>query len=283
MPPLMLILIFVLFAGLMCLSLAIWFWHKRNLLLNEEDLSENKIHNNQKGNDPALNLLYNVAHDVSNPLQNVLIILENMAKVSLEDEVRWRQDQLLIRSEIKRLKRLTENAKLLATLEIPEALIVREPVDLKALVEDVIILHEDTAKIRGVNLRYEGPPRLPRVLGDQDQLQQVFVNLIENGIKYTKEEQGVVVTNIRTLQDNVQVEVRDNGQGIPPEYSDQVWDVAYRLRDAQTLKTTGSGLGLAIVKRIVEQHGGQVGVSSTIGKGTNFSFTLPIYVASDEA
>ena len=179
--------------------------------------------------------------------------------------------------EIKRLTHLTESAKLLAVLGTPEVPTVREPVDIQALIEDVIILHDDKAKAHNVELRYLKTQDPPRVFGDQAQIKQVLFNLIENGIKYTQSEQGEVIIKTETIQNKLQINIQDNGPGIAPEYLNQVWDVAYRALDAQTMKSAGSGLGLAIVKRIVEQHNGRVSVSSITGEGTKFSFTLPIY------
>jgi two-component system phosphate regulon sensor histidine kinase PhoR len=135
----------------------------------------------------------------------------------------------------------------------------------------------DAAEARGVRLRYVGPERPSRVLGDRDRLVQVFRNLVDNGIKYSRAEGGTVIVGVREEIGWVQVRVSDEGVGIAPEDLPHIFDTAYRVPDARSFRRKGSGLGLAIVKRIVEQHGRQIQVESQPGEGTAFSFSLPVY------
>jgi two-component system phosphate regulon sensor histidine kinase PhoR len=223
------------------------------------------------------NFVYNLSHEVANPLQSIQTNLDNMARCQVDEARRWRQYQASIAAEVQRMASLTENLRLLAHLETPDAPLYQEPVNLKGVVEEVIMAMHDAAEARGVRLRYVGPERPSRVLGDRDRLVQVFRNLVDNGIKYSRAEGGTVIVGVREEIGWVQVRVSDEGVGIAPEDLPHIFDTAYRVPDARSFRRKGSGLGLAIVKRIVEQHGRQIQVESQPGEGTAFSFSLPVY------
>ena len=220
--------------------------------------------------------IYNVSHGVSNPLQSIRTNLDNIATCTLDETRRWRRYLATIAAEVQRLSGLTENLRLLSHLETPDAPTVREPVNLKGVVEDVIMALFETAEARGVRLRYVGPERPARVLGDRDRLRQVLGNLVDNGLKYSRPEGGEVIISVREEQDRLWVRVSDEGVGIAEEDLPHIFDTAYRAPDARSFRRKGSGLGLAIVKRIVEQHGGEIQVQSRPGEGTTFSFDLPL-------
>lgn len=224
--------------------------------------------------------IYNVSHEVSNPLQSIQTNLDNMAGCTLDEASRRRQYHAIIAAEVRRLAGLTENLRLLSRLETPGAPTVREPVNLRGVVEDVIMALFETAEAGGVRLRYVGPERPARVLGDRDHLLQVLMNLVDNGIKYSQPEGGEVIISVQEEQDRLCVRVSDEGVGIAEDDLSHIFDTAYRAPDPRSFRRKGSGLGLAIVKRIVEQHGGEIRVQSRPGEGTTFSFDLPLYTPS---
>ncbi len=261
----------LILVGVLLIGFAGWLFHKASWFLR----MENQILN-EKNKDTHRTLLYNIAHDVSNPLQNVLLILENMSQYSIDDEARWRQDLLVIGSEIRHLKKLTEHAKLLAILENPGAIEwARESIDLVAEIEGVIISQDEAAQQSGVNLVYQGPQRSPKIFGNREQLKEVLINLIENGIKYGKS--NLMVT-LNADQNTIHIAIADDGNGIPQNQLDRIWEVAYQFRDDQTRQIQGTGLGLAIVKRIIEKHNGSVNVESELSKGSTFTIMLPVYI-----
>ena len=217
---------------------------------------------------------YNVSHDISNPLQSVLTNLDNMGQLSSREEGLWRQYHSIIAAEIRRLIKLTESLRQLSRLETGMERIHREPVNLKAIVED--------ADAQNVRLIYDGPERPARIIGDREQLQQVLTNLVDNGIKYSQEPGGEVVINVLEEPESVCVRIIDNGIGIPEEDLPYIFETAYRSPETRKHKRQGSGYGLAIVKRIVEQHGGTLEVESQLQEGTTFQFDLPLYSPSSE-
>jgi two-component system phosphate regulon sensor histidine kinase PhoR len=228
-------------------------------------------------------VVHTISHEVSNPLQSIQTNLDNMTRCSPDEVARWRQAQQIIAAEVQRLTRLTENLRLLSHLETPDAPMVREPVNLKGLVEDVIMALFETAEEQGVRLCYVGPQRPARVMGDRDGLRQVLLNLVENGIKYSDSSGGDVVISVQEERDRQVVRVSDEGIGIAAEDLPYLFDTAYRAPQAHSFRRKGSGLGLAIVKHIVEQHGGQIRVQSQIGKGTTISFDLPLYAPAQQS
>ena len=227
-----------------------------------------------------LQFIYNISHEVANPLQSIQINLENMASSTPEEVGRWRQSYTIISNELKRLFTLTENLRLLSRLETSEKSIKREPVNLKGVIEDVIMAEADRASSKSVQLEYQGPERPARVLGNRDQLRQVLSNLVDNSIKYAKESGGEVIISLQEENDNIRIRVSDEGIGIPEEDIPYVFHTAYRAPVTKSMKRSGSGLGLAIAKRIVEQHGGKIRIQSKVGEGTTVSFNVPLYKPS---
>jgi signal transduction histidine kinase len=127
----------------------------------------------------------------------------------------------------------------------------------------------------GVHLTSDFPDQLPLVLGDPQRLSQVFDNLIGNAIKFSSSG-GVVAVRLHAEDRVVRAEVSDQGIGIPADKLDRVWERFYQVDGATTRRFSGTGLGLAIVKKLVEAHGGQVGVHSVVNQGSTFYFTVPI-------
>jgi signal transduction histidine kinase len=250
-------------------------------LLNQlADYEEELSNKNSSTGEAYLQFIYNISHEVSNPLQSIQTNLENMAKCSPDEVGRWQQSMLIIEAEIRRLAVLTKNLRLLSRLETSESRIKRESVNMKAVIENVIMAQTDIAEKADVHLRYEGPERPARVFGNRSHLHQVMMNLVDNGIKYSRKEDGEVIINLQEAQDHLCVRVIDNGIGIPETDLPYIFDTAYQVPTTHSLRQVGSGLGLAIVKRIVEQHGGEISVHSTQGQGTSFIFDLPFYTPS---
>ena len=150
--------------------------------------------------------------------------------------------------------------------------IEREPFRLGSVLEDVVELMAPLADEAGVSLVLEpGPDRA--VLGESARVHQVLANLIGNAVKFTPSDGRVSVCmdgdDVRT-----RVVVTDTGVGISPEHLETIFDPHVRVGSTHT---PGAGLGLAIAQRIVEAHGGDIGVESTVDSGTRFWFTLPTH------
>ena len=162
----------------------------------------------------------------------------------------------------------------LSQLESRTEPLTRSPVRLRSVTESVVASLQSGIDRRGLTVSVECPSELT-VNADLDRLRQVLVNLIDNAIKYNKDKGTITIS---ATQDGVRltVTVADTGIGIPQQDLPRVFERFYRVDKARSRELGGTGLGLSIVKHIVETHGGTVSVTSELGHGSAFSFTLPL-------
>lgn len=148
-------------------------------------------------------------------------------------------------------------------------------VNLIELTKEVISSLEIKAQERNIKLSIQNNTDIPNiwVMADEDKISQVLVNLIVNSIKYGKDE-GETKVKFYDMDENILVEVADNGQGIPEEHHKRLFERFYRTDKGRARDSGGSGLGLSIVKHIIEAHEQTINVRSSIGVGSTFSFTL---------
>jgi two-component system sensor histidine kinase/response regulator len=131
------------------------------------------------------------------------------------------------------------------------------------------------ARDKGIKLQLNLESDLPSVKGDKEQLTHLFENLIDNAIRYNRENGAVEIRAVRN-QEDVRVQVSDTGIGVAEQDLSKIFDEFYRCQRDETRMIPGTGLGLSIVQRIVETHGGRVEVDGEVGKGTTFTVRLPI-------
>lgn len=139
------------------------------------------------------------------------------------------------------------------------------------MIEESVELYEYLAQEQSVTLVTDAPPGL-FALADATRLRQVLANLLDNALKYSRPGGNVVVQG-RLVQGQVEVIVRDQGEGIPPEDIPRIFERLYRGDKSRSHR--GLGLGLSLVKAVLKAHGGQISVQSEVGKGSQFVFTLP--------
>jgi len=212
-----------------------------------------------------------MAHELRTPLTAILGHVDILGSCDPgRDEALWRRSREFIASEAERLARLVEDLLTLSRLDLTP--LRHRPVNLRAVAEEAISTLFQAAEARHVRLSLQSAPNLPRVPGDRDRLHQVFLNLLDNAVKYT-DAGGEVVVHLSAGDDGVQVKVRDSGVGIAPEDLGHVFEPLYRGQDVRDVP--GTGLGLTIVRTILEQHGATIHVESTLHQGTTFRFCLP--------
>lgn len=154
----------------------------------------------------------------------------------------------------------------------------KQPVQIPKLLREVIDELRVLADDRHIGLRMEAGP-VPDVLGNPEQLQRIFINLIDNALRHTHPG-GTVTGTVSATPLHVNVSLADTGEGIAPEHLPHIFDRFYRADQARSRESGGVGLGLAIVKEIVTGHGGEIAVTSEVNKGTLFTIRLPIASAS---
>lgn len=213
-----------------------------------------------------------VSHELRTPLTAIMGHVDILGSCSIEEEALWRRSQRFIAGEVERLARLVDDLLSLSRLETTPSQM--RPVNVRAIAEEAISTLWEAAERAQVTLLLQASPGLPRVLADPDRLQQVFINLLDNAIKYSS---GGATATIRLYHEGkaVRVEVIDTGPGIAPEDLPHIFEPMYRGSTAAIRATLGTGLGLTIVKTILEQHGATISVESVRGEGTTFSFRLP--------
>jgi signal transduction histidine kinase len=187
-----------------------------------------------------------------------------------------RQDILdTMQEETDRLVKMTTEFLDLARLESGRARLEIDRFELRALMEESLVVVQPQAHDRSITMHLDGDPL--EVDADRGKLKQVLLNLLTNGIKYNREHGEIFLTlehNVEEERQFARVSVRDTGQGIPPENQAHIFERFYRVADHEGY-TQGTGLGLVIAKRIIEAHGGNMWLESEVGVGTTFYFTLP--------
>ena len=209
------------------------------------------------------------SHELRTPLAGMQAILSVVGRErrTLED---YEMALVDLTEETNRLQNLTENMLSLARGETHKPA-DREPVDLTTLLHDLAEAMHPLAESKKLLLNCTVPAGMV-TSGNYDDLLRLFVNLLDNSIKFT--EKGEILIAGWCEEHTVNVEITDTGTGIPPEHQAHIFDRFYRVESSRS--TPGSGLGLAIAKEIAHAHGGVIEVSSEVGKGTTFRVILPI-------
>jgi signal transduction histidine kinase len=224
------------------------------------------------------NLVSDVAHELRTPLTNVRGYLE-----ALQDQV-IEPDPMVIASlheETMLLSRLVTDLQDLTLAEAGQLHLQRAPVALEDIIANAVNGLLLQAKEKNLSLYVNTPADLPLVEADPQRVGQILRNLLSNSIKHTPAA-GEISVNVRALQQEVEVGVQDTGEGIAAEHLSSLFKRFYRADPSRSRATGGTGLGLAIVEQLVHAHGGQVSVESQLGKGTLFTFTLPVALVWDD-
>jgi two-component system phosphate regulon sensor histidine kinase PhoR len=215
----------------------------------------------------------NVSHELRTPLSMISGYVETLLGGAKDDPAVRTRFLQIIQKHTQRLTFLIEDLLTISRLESGRIVMDFKRVELRPLVDQVFADFKSRATERKVTLQNQIPPLLAG-RADPERLRQVFSNLVENAIKYGRVGGHVVVTG-RTLEQQVEIQVQDDGPGIPVEAKERIFERFYRVDQSRSPDQGGTGLGLAIVKHIVQSHGGTVWLQSEPGKGATFSFTLP--------
>jgi signal transduction histidine kinase len=218
------------------------------------------------------NMVADVAHELRTPLSNIQGYLE-----AIRDGV-VKPDAATIRSlseETALLSRLVNELQELSLAEAGELKLVYQAEDITKLIKQAVTSWQPQLTAKEISLFLNLPDNLPLVNIDWQRVNQVLHNLLENAVAHTHKEGTINVAAI-TQGNWVVISVSDTGEGIPAEDLPHIFERFYRVDKSRARATGGSGLGLTIAKRLVEAHGGTITAQSELGKGSRFSFTLPI-------
>ena len=215
----------------------------------------------------------NVSHELRTPLSLIKGYVETLldgARANPEVAERFLK---IIERNANRLDLLIQDLLTISALESGRMKLDLQPVNLRALTDKVLNFLHGKAENKSVTLASELPELTAHA--DANRLDQVLANLVDNAIKYGRVAGTVTVGGKKLGDGRLEIFVRDDGPGIPPEALDRVFERFYRVDKARSRDQGGTGLGLAIVKHIVHAHGGEVRVVSELGRGATFFFTLP--------
>jgi signal transduction histidine kinase len=216
----------------------------------------------------------NVSHELKTPLTAIQGFAHAIVDGAASSPDLLRQAGEVILTESDRMYRLVTDLLALARLDAGTANLLKEPVDLREVLEGVVVKFEPAARSSQVSLEAQ-LSALPVVMGDGDRLAQVFSNLVDNAIKFTPANGRVVVAAHQAGQ-QVEVRVSDTGMGIAPEDQKRIFERFYQTdKSRRGGAGRGVGLGLAIARQVVQAEGGSISVSSAPGKGSEFIVRLP--------
>jgi signal transduction histidine kinase len=216
----------------------------------------------------------NVSHELKTPLTLIKGYIETLEDKAIDDSEKARKFISIIKEHTDRLSNIIDDLLSLSELELSRDSIVKSEFDLKSLIDDIALGfgHELTARKQTLSIEPRGDNFI--ITADRDKVEQVFVNLVDNAVKYTGEA-GRIVVSILEQDSAITVTVEDNGIGIPPEHLDRVFERFYRVDKARSRQLGGTGLGLGIAKHIVLAHKGEIRIESDVNRGTKVFVMLP--------
>ena len=231
----------------------------------------------------------NASHELRTPLATLIGFIETLRGPAREDAEARERFLAIMHGQASRMSRLVEDLMSLSRIELNEHVMPRDRVALSPLLRQIAETLELRAGERDICIRLAVPPDLPDVLGDRDELAQVFQNLIDNAIKYGRSGSEIMLQAETASRPNwgssssenamVCVAVCDHGEGIPHEHLPRLTERFYRVDTARSREMGGTGLGLAIVKHILNHHRGFLEVESTPGVGSVFTVFLRAHSA----
>ena len=223
----------------------------------------------------------NASHELRSPLSALIGFIETLRGPARSDVEARERFLEIMRGEASRMARLIEDLLSLSRVEINEHVPPRTRIELAEVLENTASTLDMRAADKDMRIVVACPPDLPMVVGDRDQLSQVFHNLLDNAVKYGRRETPIHVDAWAvdvipgTSVPGVAVAITDQGDGIGEVHLPRITERFYRADEGRSRKMGGTGLGLAIVKHIVSRHRGQLKIASRPGEGSTFTVYLP--------
>jgi two-component system phosphate regulon sensor histidine kinase PhoR len=217
----------------------------------------------------------NASHELRTPLAAVTGFIETLRGHAREDAEAREQFLDIMAVEAARMRRLIDDLLSLSRIEMNEHVKPEGRIGLESVVRQAAAALKPLAAQDGITITVEGEAGIPPVMGDQDELAQLFQNLIHNAIKYGREKGQVQISVGQSADGQVFAAVRDDGEGIPQGVIPRLTERFYRVDVKRSRERGGTGLGLAIVKHIINRHQGRLVIESKLGEGSVFTVFLP--------
>jgi signal transduction histidine kinase len=217
--------------------------------------------------------LANVSHELRTPLTTMQGFLEALQDGLVVEEASRQKYYDVMYKETIHMSRLVNDLLELVRLERHEAELVRRPINIESVLQRIVFSFKEEAAKRGISLQLTVQSPLPGIIGDPHRIEQIFINLINNALKFTEE--GSVSVEVAAAREGTEIVVKDTGIGISSHDVERIWDRFFKVDRVRSRSEVGTGLGLAIVKELVELHQGTVTVKSEVNKGTAFTIWFP--------
>ncbi len=224
------------------------------------------------------NLRATLLSTISHELQTPVSIIKGYASTLAQSDAGWDQESLrqgmeIIEEESDRLTKLIGNLVTASRIEAGGMELDRSPVEFPLLVGKVVRKLQVQAPSHKFEIKF--PADFPPVLADPEKMEEVLLNLLDNAIKYSPEG-GLITVEGQASEDEIMITVADQGIGIPQSEQEKVFDRFFQVKNRTLKQPRGVGLGLFICQAIIQAHGGKIKVESELGKGSKFTFTLPL-------
>ena len=232
----------------------------------------------RKSQNMRSDFIANASHELRTPLVSLKGFLETITDSAKDDPKSQKKFLEIMKSEANKMEVLIEDLMLLSRIELQEHIRLKDKVDIKEVIENIILLNSKKISEKKLNVNLNIKEKERFVIGDKEKLSAVFLNLLDNAIKYSGNSKSVKIEsseNISGLKNYTSISVIDEGFGIAPEDIHRITERFFRTENAKKLKIEGTGLGLAITKHIINQHRGELKITSKFGKGSEFIVSLP--------
>ena len=222
-----------------------------------------------------------VSHELKTPLTTIIGYISLLKRRGTTDSALTQKALGTMEKEAQRLLRLVSDLLNINRYNSLDFDFVFTNIDTNMLIAESVEEMSLSANEKSMMINYI-PSELPQVLGDYDRLKQVLLNIIDNSLKYSNENDIVKVT-ASFDENNLDIFIRDFGCGIDPERKDKIFDTFYRVEEDRSRLRGGFGIGLSIVSHIVQRHNGEIKVESVLGEGTLMQITLPLAVQTNNS
>jgi two-component system phosphate regulon sensor histidine kinase PhoR len=217
----------------------------------------------------------NVTHEIRTPLTAVIGYLETLQAGAIDNTEDARRFVDIMLKQARRLNRLVEDLMTLSKIELGEVKFRFEDVALPEVIDSVLPLMDAKASIKKICIKNHVPEKMPLIKGDPDRLSQIFVNVLDNAVKFTPEG-GSITVSAEEKAGHLVVSIADTGAGIPREEIQRLGERFYRVDKTRSRKLGGTGLGLSIVKHLMLAHGGKMEIESQLAHGTKVLLFFPL-------
>jgi len=231
----------------------------------------------------------NASHEIRTPLTSISGFIENLREMQEDKQTRKKFLDIMY-EQSERMGALVNDLLSLSKVEMNEGSVPTHHVQIPTLIKSTIRRLEHMAKKKNMDISCKSDTKLPEVLGDENELSQIFTNLISNAIKYGYPDTKILVSIHKqknrpesenhvfsSAKEVIAISIEDKGEGIPKEHLPRITERFYRVDAKRAHNVSGTGLGLSIVKHILNRHRGEMTIESNVGIGSIFTIYLPVF------